>query len=809
MSVINPDIKSFYTDVYDNFAEKNSVADPHINSFNRLINSDMGKIISDYNPIETKYSFIDNGIKKTITTRTIIKDLIVIRPHCLNPDKKKARIYPTSCCISDKTYNMHVYAHTIFELYVQNGDEPIKLVKKINSRNVKNGELLLAKIPAMVMSNYCNLYGTDENTRELLGEDRCELGGYFIIRGKEYYILSQENKAGNFIYKNIETRPNGEKEYISWIQSKETDKYDYPYYTFAKLTKGTNSKDGSLEELISIAVTISKKRAIYIPLTIFYKALGVITDKEIFELIVHEKGENGSSIQDIENILLPSFLYIPKNSKQIKTQTEAILYIAKKYSSQYYRGFEYSNKSDEDLFEYFKYELLNKLFLPHLGGIENIKKKRIFLSHMIRKSINMKLEIEDETDRDNYGNKRILTAGPLYGYLIKYYYNMAVSEYKKSMFKEMKIYSPEKDYTFIVSRIWDDSKLSKIATNISKGEWPVGTSKSYNTKKGMTQFREMKSRSDTVSILERVITPLASDAKGQMFNVHMVQQTNWGVIDPSNTPDGGNIGIVKYKCFLLYISLYDDPTIYKIILEKEDKIIKSEDIDSKDIENATSIFINGSLDYFIHKDDTSYIHKKLIKMRREGRGRMISIVCDYESWEIKINTDEGRCLRPLYIVDSIENPKTGLVQNKLRITKDKAQNMSWDELIRDGCIEYISVHESEYNSHIALTEKYLNKENVKKYTHCEIDETSILSLNSLGIKWIERMQSPRAVYQNTQQKQTIGLPCTNYMYRTDNTLNILCYAEKPVVNTIGDRIMKRNNLPAGNNIIMAIMSYTG
>lgn len=805
----NPKIKSFYKDVYDKYFAQYSPADDHIDSFNKFIRDGLVKIIYDYNPIEASFPIVQDGKSMTVTARITIQDPIPVLPHCMASNRKKKAIYPTAVNISDKTYNIHIHAHSVFELYTQVDKEPVKLVKRVDSRSGKTGPMVLAKIPTMVMSDYCSLAGSDENTREKLGEDRYELGGYYIVKGKEYYILTQENKAGNFIYKNIDLRNNKEKEYKVWIQSKITNKYDYPYYTLVKLTKASLKKDGSKDELISVAVTISKPRAVYMPLKIFFKAIGVITDKEMFEMIVHKKGEKGSILQDISSVLMPSLQYVPSDATHVKTQNDAILYIGREYAKKHYRGYEYGGKSDEELLKSFKSELLNKLFLPHLGGLEAQRKKQIFLGNMVRKAINMRLGIEDEIDKDNYGNKRLLAAGEHYGYLVKFYYNMIVSDVKKKLISELKLYSPEKSYVNIVSRIWDESKMSKIATNISKGEWPVGTSKMYTTKKGVTQHREMLSRSATIAILERVITPLDPNAKGQMMNVHMAQMTNWGVIDISNTPDGGNIGIVKHKTFLLKLSLFENPSIYYKIFGDISGIIRAEDIEPKTIEDCTSIFINGSLDFFISRGKTRELHRKLIKLRREGKGRMNSIVCDYESWELRIYTDTGRCLRPLYVVDAIQDPKTGLVKNKLRITPKKAKSMSWDELIKDGCIEYISIHEAQYNAYIAFSNTDLDSERYKKYTHCEIDGTAILSLNSLGIKLIERMQSPRAVYQNTMQKQTIGLPCTNYMHRTDNSLNILCYPQRPIFNTIGDVYMKRDKLPAGNMIIIALGTFTG
>ena len=58
-------------------------------------------------------------------------------------------------------------------------------------------------------------------------------------------------------------------------------------------------------------------------------------------------------------------------------------------------------------------------------------------------------------------------------------------------------------------------------------------------------------------------------------------------------------------------------------------------------------------------------------------------------------------------------------------------------------------------------------------------------------------------------KQAIGLPFSNLDTRVDTMCHILSYPEKPITQSHHAEFNCGNELPFGNNLIVAILTYTG
>ena len=128
-----------------------------------------------------------------------------------------------------------------------------------------------------------------------------------------------------------------------------------------------------------------------------------------------------------------------------------------------------------------------------------------------------------------------------------------------------------------------------------------------------------------------------------------------------------------------------------------------------------SIYLNGK---FIgqHANPKSFI--KLIKeMRKTGdipSETNVSFIPEEEN--ILLFTDKGRARRPLVVV---KDGKSLLTDEHIK--KLKKNEISWDELVKEGVIEYLDAEEEE-NTYIAIDEKELTPE----HTHIEISPTVIM-----------------------------------------------------------------------------------
>lgn len=124
--------------------------------------------------------------------------------------------------------------------------------------------------------------------------------------------------------------------------------------------------------------------------------------------------------------------------------------------------------------------------------------------------------------------------------------------------------------------------------------------------------------------------------------------------------------------------------------------------------------------------------------------------------------------------------------------------------MKAGLVEYLDVNESN-NALIALTEDSLTQE----HTHMEIEPFTILGCVAGLIPYPNHNQSPRNTYQCAMGKQAIGTIGLNQLQRVDTLLYLMVYPQKPLVKTKTIELINFENLPAGQNASVAIMSYSG
>ncbi len=164
-----------------------------------------------------------------------------------------------------------------------------------------------------------------------------------------------------------------------------------------------------------------------------------------------------------------------------------------------------------------------------------------------------------------------------------------------------------------------------------------------------------------------------------------------------------------------------------------------------------------------------------------------------------IETEKGRARRPLLVV------KDGkLLLTDDHIEKLEKNEMSFMDLVGEGVIEYVDASEEE-NCFVGFFRQELTPE----HAHLEISPLSMLGLTASLVPYGNFNQSTRLNAGSKNQKQAIGFYAANFSVRLDMDVNLLHYPQRPIVETMMHNIWDYDKHPAGQNIVIAIMSYKG
>ncbi|KAI0209727.1 DNA-directed RNA polymerase III subunit RPC2 [Lamellibrachia satsuma] len=188
------------------------------------------------------------------------------------------------------------------------------------------------------------------------------------------------------------------------------------------------------------------------------------------------------------------------------------------------------------------------------------------------------------------------------------------------------------------------------------------------------------------------------------------------------------------------------------------------------------------------------------KMRRVGYiNEFVSISASHTHRCVNIASDGGRVCRPYIIVEQGQPSVTN------RHIEELTQGVrSFEDFLREGLIEYLDVNE-ENDSKVALYESQITSNT----THLEIEPFTILGVCAGLIPYPHHNQSPRNTYQCAMGKQAMGTIAYNQRNRIDTLMYLLAYPQAPLVKSKTIDLIQFDKIPAGQNAVVAVMSYSG
>jgi len=777
-------IESYFKDKY-----LNRLVRHQIESYNYFVEKQLFDTIKMFNPVK-----IHSEKEKEETGQYLIEIIInfsnlkILRPQIHENNGATKIMFPHEARLRNFTYSSQVVVDLNIKILRKSGKD----FKKIETIFKNIPSIHIGKLPIMLKSNICVLKQFSHYNSDVTKECDHDPGGYFIISGSEKTILAQERAAENNVMCFNIKKNNNKWSWLAEIKSIPRDKCISP----KQINVTISTRNYGNGHNIDISIPRIKQP---IPIFILFRALGVISDKDITNYILLDNTSN-----ELKQMLFGLKASIICASKYT-TQEECFNYIVNYVM---YTPIKMTKEMGELKKREFTKSVLDNDLFPHCP---NKTEKIYFLGYMINKLLRTSFGWRKPDDRDSYSNKRLDLAGSLINNLFRNYFNKLVKDMQKQIIREINNGSWQS--TDNVKNIINQTNIYKIikSTTIENGikralaTGDFGIKNTNSQKVGVAQVLNRLTYISTLSHLRRINTPI--DKSGKLIPPRKLHNTQWGFICPAETPEGQSVGVVKNISYLAHITIKSE--IDPILNILKDKIIKlDENITFEQLFDKVKVFVNGCW-IGIAKKPTQ-LYKKLKYYKYTGIFNIYtSIIFNIKDKEIFICNDAGRLCRPLFKVKN----------NKLLINKKTEKyinsNCDWDELcvnhaMKESIIEYVDSAEQN-NSLIAIKPSKLKSDEKIYYnfTHCEIHPSTIFGILGSCIPFPEHNQSPRNTYQCAMGKQAMGTYTTNFQERMDKTAYVQTYTMRPLVDTRLMNIIKLNQIPSGSMVIVAIMTYTG
>jgi DNA-directed RNA polymerase beta subunit len=491
-----------------------------LESYNHFVGYQITKTIEMFNPlhIASEQDYDAKSGKYALELYVNFENFNIYRPQIHENNGAIKLMFPSEARLRNFTYASAMTVDINIKYIVRNGEN----LENMQTFYKTLPKIHIGKLPIMLKSNICALtqYKHVENT--YTGECKFDTGGYFIINGSEKTVLGQERAAENKVYCYNISKNQSKYTWMAEIKSVP----DFKCISPKQINIMICSKNNGFGQPLVIQLPRIKQP---IPLFIVFRALGVISDKEICEIVLLDiKDELNKKLLDA---LHASII----DANKYLTQQDAIKYIT---THAMYTPINMDKETGARKKTEFTMDILNNDLFPHC---HTMTQKKYFLGHMTNRLLLVNFDIIKGDDRDSYLNKRIDLTGTLLNNLFRNYFNKLVKDMEKQVIREINngSWKSTEDYENIINltNIYKIIKSTTIENGIKRAlaTGDFGIKHINSNKVGVAQVLNRLTYISSLSHARRISTP--TDKSGKLIPPRKLHNTSWGYLCPAECFD--------------------------------------------------------------------------------------------------------------------------------------------------------------------------------------------------------------------------------------------------------------------------------
>jgi DNA-directed RNA polymerase beta subunit len=491
-----------------------------LESYNNFVGYQINKTIEMFNPVHiaSEQDYDAKSGKHALEIFITFENFHIYRPQIQENNGATKLMFPQEARLRNFTYASAMTVDINIKFVVRNGEG----LENTQTFYKTLPKIHIGKLPIMLKSNICVLTQYKHVEHANTGECKFDAGGYFIINGSEKTVLGQERAAENKVYCYNVSKNNTKYTWQAEIKSVP----DYKCISPKQINMMISSKNNGFGFPIYLQLPRVKQP---IPLFVVFRALGIISDKEICEMIILniESAKHQEMMKGLQASIIDANGYMNKE--------DCIRYIV---SYVMYTPINMDKETGIKKKYDFTMDILSNDLFPHCN---NARQKVHFLGYMANKLLQANYNWVKQDDRDSYLNKRIDLTGALLNNLFRNYFNKLVKDMEKQIIKEINTgsWKSTDDYQNIINQtnIYKIIKSTTIENGIkralSTGDFGI---KHVNSNKvGVAQVLNRLTYVSSLSHARRISTP--TDKSGKLIPPRKLHNTTWGFLCPAECFD--------------------------------------------------------------------------------------------------------------------------------------------------------------------------------------------------------------------------------------------------------------------------------